>query len=199
MSTFVVHIEGYPLRVGRYIQKRGDGYRFRVRLPRKFVACFTRGEISASLATRSRRTAVRRARNPAGRAGAPSCPNLPLPSMTRTKAEALVRLWIDNARDACERDIAETGTAFFAGEDVARMGDENAQELDALNCGSPSSVTSRGTSRTTCVGASSEVCRRVLISPRSSPTSRLLWPRTSPPTASTDGSSPARSCAAWRR
>ena len=131
MSTFVVHIEGYPLRVGRYIQKRGDGYRFRARLPRKFVACFTRGEISVSLATRSRRTAVRRARI-LRVALETLMPQLASSQMTRTKAEALVRLWIDNARDACERDIAETGTAFFAGEDVARMGDENAQELDAL-------------------------------------------------------------------
>ena len=119
------------MRVGRYIQKRGDGYRFRARLPRNVVACFTRGEISVSLATRRRRTAVRRARI-LRVALETLMPQLASSQMTRPKAEALVRLWIDTARDACERDIAATGTAFFAGEDVARMGDENAQELDAL-------------------------------------------------------------------
>jgi integrase len=100
------------MRVGRHIQKRGDGYRFRARLPQRLVPCYGRTEITVPLATRERRTALRRAR--AMRVALESLmTDLSVSHLTRAQAESHVRAWIDRARDACERDFVESGLFFL--------------------------------------------------------------------------------------
>lgn len=100
------------MRIGRHIQKRGDQYRFRARLPQWLVSCYGRKEIMVPLATRERRTALRRAR--AMRVALEGLmSDLFVSHLTRAQAEAHVRAWIDRARDACERDFVGTGLFFL--------------------------------------------------------------------------------------
>ncbi len=101
------------MRIGRHIQKRGDGYRFRARLPQRLVVSNGRTEIMVPLATRERRTALRRAR--AVRVALETLvTDLSVPDLTRAHAKAHVRAWIDRVRDACERDLIETSLFFLS-------------------------------------------------------------------------------------
>lgn len=103
------------MRIGRNIQKRGDEYRFRARLPRPLDSFIGRKEISVRLATCERRTALRRARVLSA-----SLETLvtDLPRLTQPQIEARVRAWIDRARAACERGFLETGLFILDAEQI---------------------------------------------------------------------------------
>ena len=107
--------------IGRYIQKRGDAYRFRARLPQGIVACAGRSEIVAPLAARDRRTALRRARVLRVALEALVARLSAVPQLTSAEAEALVRAWIDRARDALDRDLAAGRSVFFSPDEFDKL------------------------------------------------------------------------------
>lgn len=116
---------------GHYLQRRGDAFRFRFRLPKKLAPFLNRSEIVVALRTTNRAVASRRARL-LRVAVEMLMQDVSKPSLTRTEADRLVRGWIDRCRDAFEHRLASTGVAYLTPDDVDRMGAEDARELDIL-------------------------------------------------------------------
>ncbi|EHP91897.1 DUF6538 domain-containing protein [Methylorubrum extorquens] len=119
------------MRHGHYLQKRGDRYRFRVRLPSGLAPFALPGEIVVNLKTNSRPLAITRAR--ALRVALdPLLTDLAL-TLDRAEADHLVRGWIDRHAQAWEVNIAATGgLAYFTKAEGEVMGPAQSREMDDL-------------------------------------------------------------------
>ncbi|KQT09051.1 hypothetical protein ASG40_10335 [Methylobacterium sp. Leaf399] len=116
---------------GHYLQKRGDRYRFRARLPAGLVPFALPGEIVVNLQTNSRTVAITRARV-LRVALDPLLTDLTL-TIDRADADCLVRGWIDRHAQAWEVNIATTGgLAYFTKAEGEMMGPNQSREMDDL-------------------------------------------------------------------
>src|SRR5690606_33638764 len=128
-STNVVHIE-VSMRYGHYVHKRGNRFRFRMRYPKALVTFGFSGDLVLNLRTDSRSVAIKRARF--ARVHAEKLMS-ELLSMSRGEAEGRVRQWVDDMSTSWETNLETSGGyAFFDKEEVDRMGDEHAGEMDDL-------------------------------------------------------------------
>lgn len=119
------------MRHGHYLQKRGDRYRFRARLPARIAPFALPGEIAVNLKTNSRVLAITRAR--ALRVALdPLLSELAL-TLDRSEADRLVRGWIDRHTREWEVNIAASGgLAYFTKVEGEVMGPVQSREMDDL-------------------------------------------------------------------
>lgn len=119
------------MRHGHYLQKRGDRYRFRARLPKGLVSFDLPGEIVVNLRTNSHAVAIRRAR--ALRVAMETLLTDFATASDRTEVERRIRAWINANTEAWELNLSMSGGfAFLDREEADQMGHEPARELDDL-------------------------------------------------------------------
>lgn len=119
------------MRHGHYLQKRGDRYRFRARLPTGLAPFALPGEIVVNLKTNSRPLAITRAR--VLRVALDQLLTDLSLTLDRAEADRLVRGWIDRYAQAWEVNIAATGgLAYFTKSEGKVMGSAQSRELDDL-------------------------------------------------------------------
>lgn len=116
---------------GRYLRRRGNTWFFRFRWPTALAACQVSGELIVSLKTGDYRCALHRAR--VLRLGLETLMAQFTPAMSRAEIESRVRHWIDACVWRQEAHRAATdGFELLETDEIERMGEEDARELDAL-------------------------------------------------------------------